>query len=128
VIPALYPAGLARPTQAVLGTLVLVVNLVAYGVLIRRLKGRSAALTYYVLHRPTPEVQCVPFADHRPRLLAACSGGRSAKSAAEGDSLTERQRDSILAQSRIPARAVSGGRCGLRFHNARIRATDSVSP
>jgi len=39
VIPALYPAGLARPTQAVLGTLVLVLNLVAYGVLIRRLKG-----------------------------------------------------------------------------------------
>jgi len=39
VIPALYPAGLARPTQAVLGTLVLAVNLVAYGVLIRRLKG-----------------------------------------------------------------------------------------
>ncbi len=39
VIPALYPAGLARPTQVVLGTLVLVVNLVAYGVLIRRLKG-----------------------------------------------------------------------------------------
>src|SRR3989449_5356917 len=39
VIPALYPAGLARPTQVVLGTFVLVVNLVAYGVLIRRLKG-----------------------------------------------------------------------------------------
>lgn len=37
VIPALYPAGLTRPTQAVLGTLVLAVNLVAYGVLIRRL-------------------------------------------------------------------------------------------
>jgi len=37
VIPALYPAGLARPTQALLGTLVLMVNLVAYGVLIRRL-------------------------------------------------------------------------------------------
>ena len=36
VIPALYPAGLARPTQAVLGTLVLLVNLVAYGVLVRR--------------------------------------------------------------------------------------------
>ncbi len=36
VIPALYPAGLARPTQVVLGTLVLVVNLVAYGVLWRR--------------------------------------------------------------------------------------------
>ena len=36
VIPALYPAGLARPTQAVLGTVVLVLNLVAYGVLLRR--------------------------------------------------------------------------------------------
>jgi hypothetical protein len=36
VIPALYPAGLTRPTQAVLGTLVLTVNLVAYGVLLRR--------------------------------------------------------------------------------------------
>jgi len=36
VIPALYPAGLARPTQAVLGTLVLALNLVAYGVLLRR--------------------------------------------------------------------------------------------
>ena len=36
VIPALYPEGLARPTQALLGTLVLAVNLVAYGVLVRR--------------------------------------------------------------------------------------------
>jgi hypothetical protein len=36
VIPVLYPAGLTRPTQALLGTLVLVVNLVAYGVLLRR--------------------------------------------------------------------------------------------
>ena len=36
VIPALYPAGLARPTQVVLGTLVLAVNLVAYGMLLRR--------------------------------------------------------------------------------------------
>ena len=36
VIPVLYPAGLTRPTQTLLGTLVLVVNLVAYGVLLRR--------------------------------------------------------------------------------------------
>ncbi len=36
VIPVLYPAGLTRPTQALLGTLVLVVNLAAYGVLLRR--------------------------------------------------------------------------------------------
>src|SRR5260370_10246419 len=36
LIPVLYPAGLTRPTQAVLGTLALVVNLVAYGALLRR--------------------------------------------------------------------------------------------
>ncbi len=36
VIPVVYPAGLTRPTQALLGTLVLVVNLAAYGVLLRR--------------------------------------------------------------------------------------------
>ncbi|HEX4601320.1 MAG TPA: DUF2784 domain-containing protein [Gemmatimonadales bacterium] len=36
VIPLLYPASLTRPTQAALGTLVVVVNLVAYGVLVRR--------------------------------------------------------------------------------------------
>ena len=36
VLPALYPAGLTRPTQLVLGTLVVVVNLIAYGVLLRR--------------------------------------------------------------------------------------------
>lgn len=37
VIPVLYPAGLSRPNQAVLGTAVLVVNLIAYGILVRRL-------------------------------------------------------------------------------------------
>ena len=36
VLPTLYPAGLTRPLQAVLGTLVVVVNLIAYGVLLRR--------------------------------------------------------------------------------------------
>ena len=36
VVPLLYPAGLTRPAQAVLGTLVVVVNVVAYTVLIRR--------------------------------------------------------------------------------------------
>src|SRR6266700_3136981 len=35
-------------------------------------------------------------------FCAACSGGNTAKSAADRDSLTERQRDSILAKSRIP--------------------------
>ena len=36
VIPLLYPAGLTRPAQAVLGSVVVVVNLIAYGVLVRR--------------------------------------------------------------------------------------------
>src|SRR5437660_1551281 len=41
VLPVLYPAGLTRPTQALLGTLVVVVNLIAFGVLLRRaLRGR----------------------------------------------------------------------------------------
>ena len=36
VIPLLYPAGLTRPAQTVLGTVVVLVNLIAYGVLVRR--------------------------------------------------------------------------------------------
>jgi hypothetical protein len=40
IIPVLYPAGLTRPSQAVLGTLVVLVNLVVYGVLVRRALGR----------------------------------------------------------------------------------------
>jgi hypothetical protein len=62
-------------------------------------------------------------------LLAACSGGKTDKSAAAGDSLTERQRDSILAQSRIPgASGVGKAMRAADSTNARIRATDSVSP
>jgi hypothetical protein len=36
VLPLLYPAGLTPPKQVVLGTLALAVNLIAYGVLVRR--------------------------------------------------------------------------------------------
>jgi outer membrane biogenesis lipoprotein LolB len=62
-------------------------------------------------------------------LLAACTSGKSAKSAADGDSLTERQRDSILAQSRIPgASGVGSAMRAADSASARIRATDSVSP
>jgi len=62
-------------------------------------------------------------------LLAACTSVKSAKSAAEGDSLTERQRDSILAQSRIPgASGVGRAMRAADSTSARIRATDSVSP
>jgi hypothetical protein len=41
VLPVLYPAGLTRGVQLVLGSLVIVVNLVVYGLLIRR-RGRPA--------------------------------------------------------------------------------------
>lgn len=61
-------------------------------------------------------------------VCAGCSGAKTKESAAEGDSLTERQRDSILAQSRIPG--ASGVGAALRAAdstNARIHATDSVS-
>ena len=36
--PALYPGGLTRETQIVLGTLALLVNLIAYGLVIARMK------------------------------------------------------------------------------------------
>ena len=62
-------------------------------------------------------------------VSVACSGGKSRDSAAAGDSLTERQRDSILAQSRIPGAAnVGRAQRAADSTNARIRATDSVSP
>ena len=41
VIPLLYPAGLTPPQQVVLGSLALVVNFVAYGLLVRRLLRAS---------------------------------------------------------------------------------------
>ena len=36
--PLLYPAGLTRSTQVVLGSLVLVLNLTAYGIVVSRMK------------------------------------------------------------------------------------------
>lgn len=38
--PVLYPAGLTRSTQVVLGTLALIVNLAAYAIVVSRLRGR----------------------------------------------------------------------------------------
>jgi Protein of Unknown function (DUF2784) len=38
--PVLYPAGLTRSTQVVLGSLVLILNLAAYGVVISRTRSR----------------------------------------------------------------------------------------
>ena len=60
----------------------------------------------------------------------ACGGGRSGKAGtAARDTLTERQRDSILAGSRIPgARGVGAALRAADSTNARIRAADSVAP
>jgi Protein of Unknown function (DUF2784) len=41
LVPAIYPAGLTPRIQAALGTAVLVINLLAYGVLLRRLTRGS---------------------------------------------------------------------------------------
>src|SRR5207302_2637015 len=60
-------------------------------------------------------------------LLAGC-GGQSGSSRA-ADTLTERQRDSMLAGSRIPgARGVGAALRAADSTSARIRATDSVAP
>jgi len=58
-------------------------------------------------------------------LACAACGGRTAKSNAAGgqDTLTERQRDSVLAKSRIPG-ASGVGRADST--SARVRASDSV--
>ncbi len=63
-------------------------------------------------------------------VFTACGAGQSGKSrTAAGDSLTERQRDSILAQSKIPgARAVGKAMRVADSTSAGIRAADSVSP
>jgi hypothetical protein len=39
--PVLYPAGLTRSTQIVLGSIALILNIVAYGVVISRMRSRS---------------------------------------------------------------------------------------
>jgi hypothetical protein len=62
-------------------------------------------------------------------LLTACGGKPAKSSATPGDSLTERQRDSILAASRIPgARGVGAAMRYADSTSAHIRATDSVTP
>jgi len=62
-------------------------------------------------------------------LLAACTGTPSRKSRTASDSLTERQRDSILAKSKIPgASAVGKAMRVADSTSAGIRAADSVTP
>ncbi|HEY6156346.1 MAG TPA: hypothetical protein VIV88_02785 [Gemmatimonadales bacterium] len=61
---------------------------------------------------------------------SACGSAGSGKAGtAARDTLTERQRDSILAGSRIPgARGVGAALRAADSTNARIRAADSVTP
>src|SRR5256714_1255850 len=62
-------------------------------------------------------------------LTAACSGGAKGGGAAARDTLTERQRDSILARSSIPgASAVGRAMNAADSASARLRATDSGTP
>jgi hypothetical protein len=62
-------------------------------------------------------------------LLAACGSGQKPASAAPGDTLTERQRDSMLAGSRIPgARGVGAAMRAADSTSAGVRATDTISP
>jgi len=41
--PLLYPAGLTRSTQVVLGSLVLALNLTAYGIMVSRMRSQELA-------------------------------------------------------------------------------------
>jgi hypothetical protein len=63
-------------------------------------------------------------------VLAGCgrSGGNGGGSA-QGDTLTTRQRDSILAESRIPgARGVGTAHNVADSASARVRLTDTIAP
>jgi hypothetical protein len=61
-------------------------------------------------------------------LALACDGGAGDRAVAR-DSLTQRQRDSILAQSSIPgARGVGAAMRAADSTSARIQATDTIAP
>jgi hypothetical protein len=62
-------------------------------------------------------------------LLAPACGGGDGSSQSARDTLTQRQRDSILAQSKIPgARGVGKAMRVADSVSARVRATDSIAP
>jgi hypothetical protein len=65
------------------------------------------------------------------RLLAlgalACSGGGSSQQTVNRDTLSQRQKDSILAQSKIPgASGVGRAMTAADSTSARVHATDTV--
>ena len=61
--------------------------------------------------------------------VGACGGGNSGGRRAGGDTLSERQRDSILAKSSIPgASAVGKAMTAADSTSARIQAADTIGP
>ena len=59
-------------------------------------------------------------------VIVACGGAGGSRNAA-GDTLSERQRDSILAKSRIPgASAVGRAMTAADSTSARVQASDTV--
>ena len=62
-------------------------------------------------------------------LALACDTGGGSGGAVARDSLTQRQRDSILAQSSIPGAAgVGAAMRAADSTSARIQATDTIAP
>ena len=63
-------------------------------------------------------------------LVLGCGGGPARRpAAAAGDSLAERERDSIPARSKIPgARAVGRAMNAADSISARVRAADTITP
>ena len=59
--------------------------------------------------------------------VVACSGGEPPRQAVNRDTLTQRQKDSILAQSRIPgASGVGRAMTAADSASARVRAADTA--
>ena len=59
--------------------------------------------------------------------LVACSGGGSSQQTVNRDTLTQRQKDSILAQSKIPGAAgVGAAMRAADSTSARVQAADTV--
>jgi hypothetical protein len=60
-------------------------------------------------------------------LAAACSSGGDSQQTVNRDTLTQRQKDSILAQSKIPgASGVGRAMTAADSASARVRAADTV--
>ena len=61
-------------------------------------------------------------------FIAACGGSDKSSQTVNRDTLTERQKDSILANSKIPnARAVGRAMNAADSMSARIRSSDTVA-